>query len=165
MPEETPRGDASPRSAPSAAPPLPSLVEVEIVTEELDAGDLDAYPFGIIKLDSRGRILAYNLYEEALARLRREDVIGRSFFFDVAPCTRVRAFYGRYLRGVEQGAMDVTFGFLFPLPHGDRAVEVRLLRRADDEVSWVIVRDCGERALSERGGAGEGEGAGEGAGG
>ncbi|MEO1267715.1 MAG: PAS domain-containing protein [Myxococcota bacterium] len=126
----------------STTPPEhhPSLVEMGIRIEALDAEDLDSYPFGVIQLDSAGRVLAYNLYEEELAQLKRQDVLGKNFFFEVAPCTRVRRFYGRFLDGVEAGALDATFGFVFPFAHGERQVEVSLFFRASDQTVWVVVR-------------------------
>jgi photoactive yellow protein len=118
----------------------PELVELEILLTDISEAELDAQPFGLIQLDRQGRVLAYNLYEEDLARKRRQDVIGKSFFFEVAPCTRVRAFYGRFLDGVARGALRTTFGFHFTLPHGDRRVTISLIYRARDETVWVVVR-------------------------
>ena len=125
---------------PSAPPVGPTIAEMGITIDTLDERDLDDYPFGIIQLDERGRILAYNLYEERLAQLRREDVLDKHFFFEVAPCTRVREFYGRFTDGVAAGALEATFGFVFPFEHGDRHVEITMSYRASDETVWVIVR-------------------------
>lgn len=118
----------------------PEIAELEIEIPGLDEAALDDRPFGIIKLDRTGKVRAYNLYEERLARRRREDVLGKSFFFEVAPCTRLRQFYGRFQDGVEQRYLRATFGFVFRFPHGDRSVRVSMFyERADDSV-WVIVR-------------------------
>ncbi len=122
-----------------APPPGPSLAELGHTVESLDVNDLDACPFGVIQLDRQGRILQYNRYEESLANCKREDVLGKSFFFDVAPCTRVRAFYGRFLDGVERGSLNASFGFVFPFAAGPRRVEIVLYSQGGDEV-WVLVR-------------------------
>jgi photoactive yellow protein len=119
----------------------PTIAELGIVVDDLDPADLDGHPFGVIQLSETGRVLAYNAYEEQLARLRREDVVGKHFFFEVAPCTRVRAFYGRFVDGVAIGALDVTFGFVFPFEHGAREVEITMWRRDVDGTIWVLVRD------------------------
>lgn len=118
----------------------PTLAEHGITIERLDEADLDAFPFGVIQLDTTGRILAYNLYEERLAQRRREDVLDRNFFFQVAPCTRVRAFYGRFCDGVRARALDVHFSFIFRFPHGDRPVDVTMHYRQHDDTIWVIVQ-------------------------
>jgi photoactive yellow protein len=122
-----------------ASPPGPSLAELGHTVENLDPEAIDACPFGVIRLDPQGRILQYNRYEERLANYKREDVIGKSFFFEVAPCTRVRAFYGRFLDGIARGTLNATFGFVFPFASGARRVEVTLYSRGGDDV-WVLVR-------------------------
>ena len=119
----------------------PTIAELGIVVDDLDPDDLDSHPFGVIQLSESGRILAYNAYEERLARRRREEVVGKHFFFEVAPCTRVRAFYGRFLDGVAIGSLDATFGFVFAFPHGPREVEITMWRRDVDATIWVLVRD------------------------
>jgi photoactive yellow protein len=120
-------------------PPGPTLAELGHHVENLDPDDLDSCPFGVIHLDARGHILHYNSYEERLANLKREDVVGKSFFFEVAPCTRVRTFYGRFLDGVARGALNATFGFVFPFRAGERRVEITLFSQDGTNV-WVLVR-------------------------
>lgn len=118
----------------------PTIAEFGIIVDDLDKTQIDAHPFGVIQLDTSGKILAYNTYEEQLAGLRREDVIGKHFFFEVAPCTKVRAFYGRFLDGVALKALNATFGFVFPLPQGPRQVEITMWYRERDETIWLLVR-------------------------
>ena len=57
---------------------------------------LDALPFGAIQLSGDGTITAYNRGESALSGLAPKDVIGKNFFRDVAPCTAVQEFGGRF---------------------------------------------------------------------
>lgn len=123
-----------------SSPEPPSLVEFEIAVPDMDEAELDRQPYGIIKLDRRGRILSYNLYEERLARLSRSDVLGRNFFFQVAPCTRVREFYGRFADGVRQRALRAEFGFVFPFAHGERRVGISMYYEAKSDAVWVLVR-------------------------
>lgn len=49
--------------------------------------ELDALPFGVISLDVEGRIARYNMADARFARLDRGQVVGRSFFGEVARCT------------------------------------------------------------------------------
>lgn len=124
-------------------PPEPwamELAELDILVTELDPSTLDEQPFGIIGLDPVGRVLEYSLYEQRLARMRREDVLGKNFFLEVAPCTRVKAFYGRFLDGVARRSLRARFGFVFPFPHGERAVEIAMVYRREDDTVWVLVR-------------------------
>ena len=54
------------------------------------------YVIGPVKFDEAGTILLYNRYEARMSRLPPERVVGRGFFLDIAPCTRVDAFQGRF---------------------------------------------------------------------
>src|ERR1051326_1892730 len=58
--------------------------------------NLELLPFGIVILDESGTVLYYNAREEQIAGRRRDDVLGRNFFRDVAPCTQVAEFYGEF---------------------------------------------------------------------
>ncbi len=106
----------------------------------LPESSLDQQPFGIIRLDRTGRVLSFNSYEERLARKTRADVIGKNFFVDVAPCTRVKEFYGRFLEGIEQRYLNTTFAFVFAFTFGPRDVHVSLYYKQADDTIWVLVR-------------------------
>ena len=56
----------------------------------LSPSEIDALPFGYIALAPDGTIRKYNRYEADLARRDPQDVLGRNFFTEVAPCTQVR---------------------------------------------------------------------------
>jgi photoactive yellow protein len=118
----------------------PLIAEFDIRVTELNEQELDTQPFGIIRLDREGVVLSYNLYEESRARRRRENVIGKNFFAEVAPCTRVQEFYGNFLKGVAQRKLNATFGFVFPFPHGDRNVDISLYYKEKDDSIWVLIR-------------------------
>jgi photoactive yellow protein len=138
---EAPAAESTPPpSGDVAPPPGPALAELGLRIDDLDASALDEHPFGIIRLDAAGRVLSYNVYEERLARRSRHDVVGKNFFFDVAPCTRVRRFYGRFVDGVARRSLRATFGFVFAFAHGERAVEVTLFYRESEDAVWVLVR-------------------------
>lgn len=64
-----------------------SLVEAAVDLDDLSSDQLDALPFGAIKVDGRGRIELYNAAESRLSGRAVETVIGRDFFREVAPCT------------------------------------------------------------------------------
>ena len=87
-----------------------------------------------------GKVLSYNTYEEKLAKRSRHDVVGKNFFLQVAPCTKVRSVYGRSLDGVERRSLRARFDFVFELDDGPRPLEVTLLYREQDDTVWVIVR-------------------------
>lgn len=102
--------------------------------------ELDALPFGAIKLSPRGTILGYNETEGRLTGRTRERVLGRNFFLDVAPCTDVQEFRGRFaeLAGESEISIFHEFSFEFPFEPPLR-VTITLLRDRGDRSIWVLV--------------------------
>jgi photoactive yellow protein len=107
----------------------------------LEASRLDALPFGAIQLDVTGQILQFNEYEANLSNRRAPDTIGRNFFRDVAPCTNVREFYGRFREGVEQGELNASFDYRFEFRMAPRNVRVTLYYSAPTRTVWVFVQE------------------------
>jgi photoactive yellow protein len=102
---------------------------------------LDGLPFGAIRLAGDGTIVAYNRSESTLSGLAPENVIGKNFFRDVAPCTSVREFVGRYetLRArSENGRAKMRFVFKFA--HGAKLVEIVMVYRAATDTATLLVR-------------------------
>lgn len=96
--------------------PAPS--EVIYHADDLSSTEIDALPYGMIQLDATGTILRYSNAETRLSGLTADECVGRDFFTDVAPCTHVADYYGRFLEGVRQQQLDAvfTFRYLFDPP-------------------------------------------------
>jgi len=108
--------------------------------ERMDDAELDALPYGVICLERDGTILRYNAAEARLARLDRTTVIGRSFFDEVAPCTKTEGFHGRFERYVREGGTDVLrFEYLFDFRFGAQEVDVELVRAPGAERFYLLV--------------------------
>ncbi len=122
-------------------------VDAESIINEvgrLTPEELDQLPFGAIQLDARGIVLAYNKSEERLAGRRREDVIGKNFFDEIAPCTRVRRFQGAFRVGVEQRKLSEVFDFTFKFPTGAREVRIRMIySETPFSCVWIFVTAIG----------------------
>ncbi len=116
--------------------------EIEAVLKSADGlalGALDALPFGMIQLDANGKILSFNKTEAALARLNQQRQLGRNFFEEVAPCTHVKEFYGRFTTGLAKKDLSETFGFVFKFEHGWRNVAVTLMDSQTTQTVWVLI--------------------------
>ena len=124
-------------SIPAITPPSPR--EVLERAESLSDPELNALPFGMIQLDPSGRILKFNQTEADLARIRRERQLGKNFFDDVAPCTKVKEFHGRFLEGVRRKKLYETFGYVFKFAHGWRNVAITLMYSDRTDSVWVLV--------------------------
>lgn len=115
--------------------------------DHMTPADLDTLPYGMIQLDGSGRILKYNAVESRLASLDQQQQIGRNFFSEVAPCTKVQAFYGRFREGVVREQLDTTFTFHFAFKQHPRDVTVRMLYSRRTRSVWVMISDHEGRPL------------------
>lgn len=115
----------------------------EVVTEvdSFNGSQLDALPFGAIQLDRSGTILQFNEYEANLSNRRAPDTIGRNFFLEVAPCTNVREFHGRFVEGIERGSLNASFDYTFAFKPRPRNVNVTLYHSATTDTVWVFVQE------------------------
>jgi photoactive yellow protein len=95
----------------------------------LSAADIDALPFGFIALGHDGTVRRYNRYEADLSRRDPREVLGRNFFREVAPCTAVKDFEGRFVELVSGSGVDTaTFDFEFKFGHGHQQVRIGMTR-------------------------------------
>ena len=97
--------------------------------------------FGVVALDSDGVILRYNSYEARLARLDRNQVLGRNFFREVAPCTRGDAFEGRFRQLVStiDRARSTQFEFLFDFRFGAQQVRVEIISILGENRYYLLI--------------------------
>jgi photoactive yellow protein len=93
---------------------------------QIDFATLDLLPYGIIVVNGEGTILYYNAREEQIACRKKEEVIGKNFFTEVAPCTQVQEFYGRFRETIRSEGAVASFQFRFPFPERPREVEISL---------------------------------------
>jgi len=120
----------------------PNLSRAEMLRiDGLAAPELDGLPFGTIQLDRDGRVLAYNRYEADLTGRDPKNVIGRNFFSEVAPCTNVRAFAGRFREGVARAELHEVFPYRFDFEMAPREVTVTLFYSKATGTAWVFVRE------------------------
>jgi photoactive yellow protein len=116
----------------------------------LSTSTLDDADFGIIRLDDNGYIEFYNQFEADLSGVDRDEVIGISFFEDLAPCTHNDEFAGRFFDGVQQGRFDTRFRYTFTYRFAQRAdrakptlVDVRMCRNQAGD-NWILVNPMAE---------------------
>ncbi len=107
---------------------------------EFSEAEIDALPFGLISVDHDGNIEQYNSYESRLSRLSKERVVGRNFFRDVAPCTAVQDFMGRFQRFVqEDGDGAESFDYVFPFSFGRQHVNITFVRNGKTRNVKILV--------------------------
>jgi photoactive yellow protein len=119
--------------------------EIERI-QRLSEAELDQLPFGAVRLDREGRVLAYNRAEAELSGLGRERALGRNFFTEVAPSTDVPEFAGRFREGVRAGRLHTTFPYVLDHQVEPRNVWVTLFYSPESDTGWLFLRD--DRRLS-----------------
>lgn len=111
-------------------------VDLDALTLE----QIDDLSFGVVQVDSRGLVTFYSAAESRFSGRRRDDVLGRNFFRDVAPCTNVPLFHGRFLEGVRSGRLDEQLDFTFGFWPRPVRVNVRMRNASAPGRFWVEVR-------------------------
>lgn len=109
----------------------------------LSLAEIDALPFGFIGLSREGTIRKYNRYEADLARMNPERVLGKNFFREVAPCTQVKEFEGRFRDFASGEIADpaLSFEFVFSFRHGAQRVRIGLVKSPlPDEIIVTVNR-------------------------
>lgn len=106
----------------------------------LDEDALNHLPFGAIKVDREGRIAFYNEGEARISGRRPEGVIGRRFFHEVAPCTNMPGFYGRFLDVVVGQRAHVRFLFVFDFAMRPTRVRIDMRPAREPGFYWILVR-------------------------
>jgi len=114
----------------------------------LTGEDLDRLPFGVIVVDRKGTILEYNAYERSMAGMGARNVTGLNFFHDLAPCTAIKDFEGRFEAFLDSDETSIEpFQFVFAFARGAQRVAVifvRLSNNSDRATICVQRSDVGE---------------------
>lgn len=108
---------------------LPDLVGTPVEDlSELGAPFLERLPYGVIRLDSQDRVIAYNMDESRRSRLPLEQVIGQPVFTKIAPCTNVQEMAGWVAVARGRGlAARRKLQFVFKFHFGQELVDVGLV--------------------------------------
>ncbi len=110
------------------------------VIDSMTESELDQLPHGAIQLSTDGIVLKFNAYESKLASLEKKRVIGKNFFKEVAPCTDVQEFYGRFRAGVAEKKLHENFRYHFAFRQNPREVTVTLFYSGITDTVWVFVK-------------------------
>ncbi|SEP04217.1 photoactive yellow protein [Aquisalimonas asiatica] len=114
--------------------------DIENTLARMSDGDLDGLAFGAIQLDPSGKILTYNKAEGEITGRQPEEVIGKNFFTDVAPCTDSDEFHGRFRKGVESGDLNTMFEYTFDYQMKPTKVKVHMKKALVGNSYWIFVK-------------------------
>lgn len=97
-------------------------------------------PFGAVLLDRNGKILKYNKAESVIANRNPDDVIGKSFFDEIAPCAKGKRFHGEFLKFHQTGQINVMFDYKFAYKGANVGVKIHLKAQPDGQQCWLFVK-------------------------
>ncbi|WLD58177.1 photoactive yellow protein [Salinispirillum sp. LH 10-3-1] len=113
---------------------------IENTLAKMSKGQLDEVAFGAIQLDAQGKILQYNAAEGDITGRKPSEVMGKSFFKEVAPCTNRPEFKGRFDEGVKKGDLNVMFEYTFDYEMKPTKVKVHMKKALSGDSYWVFVK-------------------------
>lgn len=96
---------------------------------------LDAAPFGIVRMDHDGKILAYSSGLTAFTDITKTESLGKHFFTEIAPCTNNFMVSQRYS---DSEALDEEMDYTFTLKMAPTPVRLRMLK--DDTSQYLLVK-------------------------
>ncbi len=126
---------------------MDSLTRIEFAQDDLDnvmtkltPDEIDALAFGAIQLDASGKILTFNTTESQITGRKKENVIGRNFFKEVAPCCNKPGFRGVFDAGVRAGKLNAIFDYTFDYVMKPTRVKIHMKSAVADGTYWVFVK-------------------------
>jgi photoactive yellow protein len=96
-------------------------------------------PLGVIELDDEGNIIFYSKAESKLSGYKAEEVMGRHFFTDVAPCTNNRLVYRPFQEGILNGVLNMEVSYTFTYVMRPTNVRLHLFRHQATQTNWLLV--------------------------
>jgi len=127
----------------SAAPREASLERIDddalpARIERLSTQQIDALPFGVVRLDAEGIVTFYSRTEAEQSGFRDRRAIGRNFFTQLAPCLSTPDRVRRIEEARRAGTLDITFEQIGDFDDAERELHVRVLSASGGGV-WVLL--------------------------
>lgn len=113
---------------------------IENALANMSDTEIDNLAFGAVQLDTAGKIIQYNAAESDITGRNKDDVIGKDFFTDVAPCTKTPEFYGEFQNIVKGDKDSVLFTYTFDYEMAPTKVNVHLKKALTGDSIWVFVK-------------------------
>lgn len=106
----------------------------------VDLSRIDHLPFGAIFLDPRGNIMRFSKVESEFSGRNPEEVLGRNFFDDVAPCSKGQIIYHKFFKGVAEGSINVLLDYRFDYGIGHAEVRIHLKSQDTSKGTWMFIK-------------------------
>jgi photoactive yellow protein len=117
--------------------------------ERLSEGQIDALPFGAIRLTAEGEVEYYSAAERRLSGSGERQRVGLHFFDQVAPCMDNEHYRGRIQQAVATGTLDLEFSHIGDFADSERELTVRI-QSSSTGGYWIFMRREHEQAENHR---------------
>jgi photoactive yellow protein len=107
--------------------------------EALGEAEIDALPFGAIRLDEKGAVTFFSKAERDLSGYGARPTVGKIFFTDIAPCMADAGFRGRLEAARDRGTLDIAFSWTGDFADRRREMRVRIQSASDGGV-WIFMQ-------------------------
>jgi photoactive yellow protein len=114
-----------------------STPEALQVLSSMDQNAMDQLDFGVVRMNRKGIIEAYNQYELDLSGNQRDEVIGKNFFQQIAPCTNNFMVAEKFISDQE---LDEEMDYVFTYKMQPTGVKLRLLARPGEQYQYLLVK-------------------------
>lgn len=122
---------------------LPGFDESRLAAavERLTPEQVDALPFGAIRLDADGVVRFYSKAEARLSGSADRARLGRGFFTEIAPCMDKPDYRGRIEAARVAGRLDLEFGWVGDFDNREKALRVRVQSTGmGDGGMWIFMQ-------------------------
>ncbi len=107
--------------------------------EALTPAEIDALPFGAIRVAEDGTVAFYSAGERRLSGYGNRPTVGLRFFTDIAPCMNTPAFAGRIVRAQQEGTLDIEFEYVGDFDDREKELRVRV-QSASAGGFWIFMQ-------------------------
>ena len=114
--------------------------DIENKLNNMSDSDFNDMAFGAVQLDKDGNILQYNAAEGDITGRNPDEVKGKNFFAEVAPCTNEKGFRDQFDNGVANGDLNTVFEWTFTYNMEPTQVQVHMKKAALPGKYWVFVK-------------------------
>ncbi|HZP86875.1 MAG TPA: PAS domain-containing protein [Burkholderiales bacterium] len=106
--------------------------------ESLEASEIDALPFGVIRLNRDLTVQFFSRREAALSGYGQRPTRGMNFFTQIAPCMNTDSVRGALDRAIAQGDFDLEFLHVGDFDDASRSLHIRAQPAAGGG-AWLFI--------------------------
>lgn len=105
-----------------------------------DPSRAELLPFGAIMVNQHGDVLRFNRMESGISGRNADDVVGKNFFNDVAPCAKGQVFYNHFFRAVADGQVNTMFDYWFDYKMQQTNVRIHMKSADTARGIWIFIK-------------------------